>query len=207
MALTGLFLILFLAVHLAGNLQLLKNDGGRAFNIYAEFMTTNLLIQIVSKGNFAFIALHAIWALVLTLQNKKARGPEGYAVKGKSSPWTSRNMGILGTIILVFIVIHLRHFFAAMHSEGMPTVTYDGQVYRDLYSVVSYWFAKGWYVALYVFCMVAIAFHLWHGFASTFQTLGLNHVKYNPVIQFVGRAFAIIVPALFALIPVWMFLM
>lgn len=206
MALTGLFLILFLAVHLAGNLQLLKADEGRSFNIYAEFMSTNPLIQIVSKGNFAFILIHVIWAIMLTRQNKAARGPVGYAeASGKSSHWTSRNMGILGTLVLVFIVIHLKDFWAAMHFGDMPTVTYDGETYRDIYSVVNEWFHKPWYVALYVFCMGAVGFHLYHGFASAFQTLGLNHLKYNSLIQTVGRAFAIIVPLLFAAIPVLMF--
>ena len=114
-------------------------------------------------------------------------------------------MGILGTIILVFLVIHLKDFWAQMHYGGIPTVNYDGKEVRDIYTIVAYWFAVDWYVALYVFCMVGVGFHLWHGFVSAFQTLGLNHLKYNPVISFVGKAFAIIVPALFALIPVWMF--
>jgi succinate dehydrogenase / fumarate reductase cytochrome b subunit len=207
MALTGLFLILFLAVHLAGNLQLLKNDGGRSFNIYAEFMSTNPLIQIVSKGNFAFILIHAIWAILLTRQNNTARGPVGYAAQsGKSSHWTSRNMGILGTVLLVFIVIHLKDFWASMHFGQMPVEVYDGQTYRNIYCVVNFWFHKEWYVALYVVSMAAVGFHLYHGFASAFQTLGLNHLKYNQLIQNVGRAFAIIVPVLFALIPVLMYL-
>ena len=206
MALTGLFLILFLAVHLAGNLQLLKADGGRSFNIYAEFMSTNPLIQIVSKGNFAFILIHVIWAIMLTRQNKAARGPVAYAESsGKSSHWTSRNMGILGTLVLVFLVVHLKDFWAQMHFGQMPTVDYDGKTYRDIYSLVNLWFHKEWYVGLYVFCMAAVGFHLYHGFASAFQTLGLNHLKYNGLIQTVGRAFAIVVPVLFALIPVLMY--
>lgn len=207
MALTGLFLILFLIVHLIGNLQLLKDDGGHAFNVYAEFMSTNPLIQIISKGNFFFIFLHIVIAILLTIKNRAARGAQAYAVtSGKSSAWSSRNMGILGTIVLVFLVIHLKDFWAQMHYGGMPTVNYDGKEYRDIYTTVSYWFAVNWYVALYVFCMAAVGFHLWHGFASAFQTLGLNHAKYNGVILFVGRAFSIIVPALFALIPIWMYL-
>jgi succinate dehydrogenase / fumarate reductase, cytochrome b subunit len=205
MALTGLFLILFLAVHLAGNLQLLHNDGGRAFNMYAEFMSTNPLIQFISKGNFIFILIHIIWAIVLSRKNRQARGSVGYAQSNKSSAWTSRNMGILGTLILIFLVVHLRHFYAEMHYGGMTTVNYDGAEYRDIYSTVAFWFSKGWYVGLYVFCMLALSFHLWHGFSSAFQTLGLNHVKYNPVINFVGRAFAILVPAGFAWIPISMF--
>lgn len=207
MALTGIFLILFLAVHLAGNLQLLKNDNGASFNHYAAFMSTNPLIQVVSKVNFALILTHILVAVILTLRNRSARGPVGYAEhSGKSSAWSSRNMGILGTIVLVFIVIHLKDFWAVMHfDEGMPTQTIEGVVYRDIYKVVDIWFHVGWYVALYVFCMAAVGFHLWHGFASAFQSLGLNHLKYNGLINFVGKAFAVIVPLLFAVIPVIMY--
>lgn len=207
MALTGLFLILFLLIHLIGNLQLLKHDDGQAFNVYAEFMSTNPLIQTVSKVNFAFILMHVIWSIALTRLNRKARGPVPYAVKNSgSSIWSSRNMGILGTIVLVFIVIHLKDFWAQMHYGGIGTVNYDGKEVRNLYVIVNEWFQVGWYVALYVVCMIGVGFHLWHGFASAFQTLGLNHLKYNPIINFVGKAFAVIVPALFALIPVWMYI-
>lgn len=206
MALTGLFLILFLAVHLTGNLQLLKDDGGKAFNVYAEFMSTNPLIQLISKGNFAFILIHVLLSLYLTVQNRKARGPKQYAVSsGKSSIWSSRNMGILGTLVLVFLVVHLKDFWAQMHYGSVELVNYEGHEVRNLAALVDLWFAKEWYVGLYVFCMGALAFHLWHGFISVFQTLGLNHLKYNPVINFVGKAFAIIVPALFAWIPIAMY--
>src|SRR5882672_8787050 len=93
MALTGLFLILFLAVHLAGNLQLLKHDGGKAFNVYAEFMTTNPVIKTISYGNYAFILLHILLATFLSRKNRVARGTDGYAVtSGRSSAWSSRNM-------------------------------------------------------------------------------------------------------------------
>ena len=205
MALTGIFLILFLVAHLAGNLQLLKDDGGKAFNTYAEFMGTNPLIQIISKVNFALILVHIVWAILLSKRNREARGKVGYAIVNKSAIWSSRNMGILGTIILIFLVVHIQHFYARSHFGTMPVQTYDGKEVKDLYNVVAYWFSKDWYVGLYVVCMVALSFHLWHGFTSAFQTLGLNHMKYNPVINFVGKAFAIIVPSLFALIPILMF--
>lgn len=206
MALTGLFLILFLIVHLIGNLQLLKSDEGQAFNVYAKFMTSNPLIKIVSYVNYTFILLHVIWAILLTRRNRAARGSEGYAVSKNSSPWTSRYMGILGTLIFIFLIIHLRGFWAQMHWGGIPTKNYDGEEVKDLYAVVALAYSQAWYVVLYVVSMVVLAFHLWHGFASAFQTLGLNHAKYNPLIKFVGQAFAIVVPALFALIPIWMFL-
>ena len=207
MALTGLFLITFLLVHLIGNLQLLKNDGGHAFNVYAEFMSTNPLIQTVSKVNFGLILIHILWSAMLSVKNRKARGEVSYKVtSGESSIWSSRNMGILGTIILVFLVIHLKDFWAQMHYGEMLTKNYDGKEVRDIYTTVNEWFHVSWYVALYTICMAAIAFHLWHGFSSAFQTLGLNHLKYNGLISFVGKAFSILIPALFALIPIWMFL-
>ncbi len=206
MALTGLFVILFLVVHLSGNLQLLKHDEGRAFNVYAEFMTTNPIIKTISYVNYTLILLHIAIAIVLTVRNRASRGPEPYKVtSGKSSGWSSRNMGILGTIIFIFLVIHLRDFWAVMHWGEIPHAQYDGKDYKDLYKIVAFAFTNSWYVVLYCACMVGLGFHLWHGFASAFQTLGLNHQKYNPVIKFVGRTFAIVVPALFALIPVLMF--
>ena len=143
---------------------------------------------------------------MLTFKNRQARGSVSYAVTtSKSAIWSSRNMGILGTIILVFQVIHMKDFWGEMHFGNMPTKTYDGKEVKDLYTVVGAAFTQNWYVALYCISMVAIAFHLWHGFVSALQTLGINHMKYNPVINFVGKTFSIVVPALFALIPIVMF--
>jgi succinate dehydrogenase / fumarate reductase, cytochrome b subunit len=206
MALTGLFLILFLVVHLAGNLQLLKDDGGRAFNVYAQFMTSNPVIKVVSYVNYALILVHIVWAIMLSRQNRAARGSEGYAVSNNSSHWTSRNMGILGTLILLFLVFHLQGFWWRMHNGPINSVDYDGASVKNLYEVVDTAYALWWYVVIYVISMGVLAFHLWHGFISAFQTLGLNHPKYNPVIKFVGKAFAIIVPLLFAIIPILMYL-
>jgi succinate dehydrogenase / fumarate reductase, cytochrome b subunit len=206
MALTGLFLILFLVVHLIGNLQLLNNDNGQSFNIYAQFMTSNPLIIVISYVNYAFILIHIVWSIILTRRNRSARGPEGYALNKNSSHWTSRNMGILGTFIFIFLVIHLRSFWYEMHWGGIPTATYEGAEYKNLYAVVDTAYSNIWFVLLYVVSMALLAFHLFHGFGSSFQTLGLNHIKYNPVIKFVGVAFAVVVPALFALIPIYMYL-
>lgn len=205
MALTGLFLILFLVVHLAGNLQLLHSDQGRAFNLYAHFMTSNPLIVAISIFNFTFILLHIVWAAILTRRNSNARGPEGYAVVRNSSTLTSRNMGILGTLILVFLVIHLRGFWYQTHFGNIPVVDYDGTQAKNLFAVVDAAYSEVWYVIVYVVSMVVVGFHLYHGFGSAFQTLGLNHVKYNRTIKNVGVAFSIIIPLLFALIPILMF--
>lgn len=206
MALTGLFLILFLVVHLAGNLQLLHNDQGRAFNIYAQFMTSNPLIKVVSYVNYFFILLHIVIAIMLSGRNRSARGSEGYAITNKSATWSSRNMGILGTLVAIFLIIHLKGFWYEMHWGGISTQNYDGVEYKDLFAVVDFAYSNIAYVGVYVISMIFLAFHLFHGFGSAFQTLGLNHVKYNGVIKFVGVAFSIIVPALFALIPIVMYL-
>jgi succinate dehydrogenase / fumarate reductase cytochrome b subunit len=205
MALTGLFLILFLAVHLIGNLQLLKNDAGHAFNVYAQFMTSNPLIKTVGYLNYLFIVVHVIWAILLTIHNRKARGEQGYAIGNASATWSSRNMGILGTFILIFLVFHLQGFWWRMHNGPINLMNYDGVQVKNLYEVVDTAYTLWWYVIIYVVSMAILAFHLWHGFASAFQTLGLNHSKYNPLINFAGKAFAIIVPILFAIIPIFMY--
>lgn len=205
MALTGLFLILFLVVHLIGNLQLLKADDGEAFNVYAAFMTSNPLIVTISYVNYTMILFHIIWAIMLTRRNRAARGEVGYAVTKNSSHWTSRNMGILGTFIFIFLVIHLRSFWYEMHWGGIPTATYAGVEYKNLYAVVDAAYESVWFVLLYVVSMALLGFHLFHGFGSAFQTLGLNHVKYNGLIRGLGVGFSIVVPALFALIPVYMY--
>ncbi len=207
MALTGLFLVIFLLVHLIGNFQLLSDDGGRAFNLYAKFMTTNPVIKTSSYILYATFIIHIIWAILLTLLNRKSR-PVGYSVSGAStnSNWSSRNMGFLGLIIFIFLVIHLRGFWYEMHWGGIPKATYDGTEVKDLYSVVDAAYAQWWYVAIYVVSMIGLMFHLFHGFQSAFQTLGLNHPKYNPVINTIGTLFAVAVPGAFAAIPIIMFI-
>jgi succinate dehydrogenase / fumarate reductase, cytochrome b subunit len=206
MALTGLFLILFLTVHLIGNLQLLSADQGESFNIYAYTMGHNPFIKVVSIGNFAFILFHIIYSVILTRHNQKAR-PVAYAVSNSSPKvsWASRNMGILGTLILIFLLVHLKSFWYEFKFGSIPTVVYDGIEYNDGYTVVAAVYSNILYVVFYVVSMIFLAFHLSHGFASAFQTLGLNHVKYSPLIKKIGLGFSIIVPALFALIPLVMY--
>ncbi|WP_332913694.1 succinate dehydrogenase cytochrome b subunit [Algoriphagus boritolerans] len=207
MALTGLFLILFLVVHLVGNLQLLLPDEGEAFNKYAESMATNPFIRVVSIGNFAFILLHVIYSILLTRHNRKSR-PIGYAESAAStnSTWSSRNMGILGTVILIFLLVHLKGFYYEIKFGEMPFIDYEGVSYKNVFAIVAAAYSNVLYVAFYVVCMGFLAFHLSHGFASAFQTLGLNHVKYSPLIKKVGIGFSILVPTLFALIPVVMYI-
>ncbi len=206
MALTGLFLILFLTGHVSGNLLLLKGDGGEAFNIYAKFMTTNPAVKLLSWLTYISIIGHVVWSIWLTSTNKAAR-PIGYAESRASTNSTlaSRNMGVLGTIILVFLVVHLQGFWYEMHWGDVPFVTYNGEEYKDLFSVVQFAFQNELIVAGYVIAMVFLGFHLSHGFASAFQTLGLNHKKYSPAIEAVGKIYSILVPLLFASMPLYIY--
>ncbi len=206
MALTGLFLILFLTGHVSGNLLLFKGDGGEAFNMYAKFMTTNPAVKLLSYLTYISVIGHVIYSIALSKHNKAAR-PIGYAesMASTNSAWSSRNMGILGTIILVFLAGHMYSFWFQMHWGSVPTVMYAGEEYKDLFSVVSLAFQQLWMVGLYVVAMIFLAFHLSHGFASAFQTLGLNHKKYSPAIKAVGSIYCILVPALFASMPLYIY--
>ncbi|NJO00760.1 MAG: succinate dehydrogenase cytochrome b subunit [Bacteroidia bacterium] len=207
MGLTGLFLILFLIVHLAGNLQLLFGDQGESFNKYAYFMGHNEVIQIVSILNFGFIFLHILFSMFLAANNAKAR-PVKYAYEKRSAKgsWSSRNMLLLGTIVLIFLVVHLQGLWWKSKFGPIPTVSYDGTEYHDLYAVTKAAFSQLWLVILYVISMAALAFHLVHGFQSAFQTMGMRHRKYTPLIKTVGVIFSILVPVGFAAIPVIMYL-
>lgn len=205
MALTGLFLVTFLLAHLAGNLQLLdmSPQGQLKFNAYARFMTTFPLVKAVSYLLYFSILFHAFDGILLAVQNRQAR-PVRYVKEnaGANRSWASNNMALLGVLILVFLVIHMKGFWYEMHWGPIGTDT-DGN--KDLYTVVAAAFSQLWYVSLYVVMMAVLALHLLHGFQSAFQSLGLNHPRYTPVIKNVGVFFAVVVPVLFALIPVWMF--
>ncbi|OYX14621.1 MAG: succinate dehydrogenase [Algoriphagus sp. 32-45-6] len=206
MALTGLFLILFLTGHVSGNLLLFKGDGGEAFNIYAKFMTTNPAVKILSYLTYLSVLGHVVYSVLLSRHNKSAR-PVGYSAVNASPKvsFSSRNMGVLGTIILIFLVVHLQGFWYQMHWGDVPTVIYEGETYKNLFEIVSFAFQNELLVAGYVIAMVFLGFHLSHGFASAFQTLGLNHKKYSPAINAIGRIYCIVVPALFASMPLYIY--
>ncbi|MCB9353434.1 MAG: succinate dehydrogenase cytochrome b subunit [Lewinellaceae bacterium] len=208
MSLTGLFLMLFLIVHLVGNLQLLNDDGGEAFNTYAFFMTHNPLIKVVSYTLYAFILWHAVQGIRLWLGNRAARGNERYAVSHtRSTERSARNMAWLGIVIFVFILLHMWQFWLQMKMGALPPVevaAYDHPV-QNLYLPVAEAFKNPFYVAFYTISMVVIAFHLWHGFWSSFQTLGINHPRYTSLIRGIGYLYSIGIPAGFALIPLWFY--
>jgi succinate dehydrogenase / fumarate reductase, cytochrome b subunit len=207
MSLTGLFLITFLIVHLLGNFQLLKDDGGEAFNKYTYFMTHNPLIKTVSYGLYAFIVIHTIQGLLLWSYNRKAKG-QTYAVKStpKGISWASQNMALLGTLILFFLIIHMGDFWFKMKTGVLSKLTYEdfanGEPIYNLFERVSEAYQNPLLVAAYVVGQIVLFFHLKHGFQSAFQTLGVNHPKYTPLIKGLGLGYSILVPIGFAIIPI-----
>jgi len=206
MSLTGIFLCSFLLIHLIGNLQLLYNDGGQAFNEYAYFMTTNPIIKTVSWGLYAGILLHAIQGLLLAVKNKNAKGSK-YAVRTNANgSWASKNMALLGTLVLFFLLIHMGDFWWQMKMDRLGYVSYDGgHEVKDLYTKVYASFNVWYIVVAYLVGIIALAIHLLHGFSSAFQTLGLRHKKYTPLIKMIGYLFSIIIPIGFAIIPIAIF--
>jgi succinate dehydrogenase / fumarate reductase, cytochrome b subunit len=204
MAVTGLFLCSFLVVHLVGNLQLFKNDGGAAFNIYSHFMGTNPLIRTLEFVLLAGFGFHIYEAIALTGKNRKARGGQAYVEDRiqQNSPWQSRNMGLLGTVILFFLIVHLYNFF---YRARFGDLDKDINSNDDLYKLVVTSFHVEWYVALYVLAQVALCYHLIHGFKSAFQSLGLTHRKYTPFVTFLGYGFSVIVCAAFAAMPLYFY--
>lgn len=124
MALTGLFLCTFLIVHMVGNLQLFNADEGLSFNTYTVFMTTNPVIKTISYGLYAFILIHAFDGLHLAYKNRQARGKVGYDTVKNQSTWASRNMGILGTILLVYLVVHMGDFWYEYKFGHLPFKKY-----------------------------------------------------------------------------------
>lgn len=247
MALTGLFLVSFLVVHLSGNLQLFTHNP-EAFNVYTRFMTTSPLIKLSEIILVLGFGIHIFFAAKLSMQNNAAR-PQKYAYKNDkvSSPWTSRNMGITGSVILIFLGLHLYMFYGKFHygagesvsvetaaievwkvveaktfSLGEKSVTLNpgdyitaeqaevlkGQTIKgiSMYKVASDSFQNLFVVIFYVAAMLLLGLHLNHGFQSAFRSIGFVHSKYTPIINGLGWALCVVVPAIFAAMPLFHFI-
>jgi succinate dehydrogenase / fumarate reductase cytochrome b subunit len=199
MGLTGLFLISFLVIHVTLNSFIFFNDHGASFNAGADFMAHNPIIRILEVGLFGGLIAHIVLALVLTLQNRKSR-PVGYAmVNGAAnSKWYSRSMGVLGSLLLLFLVVHLSNFWVPTKIAVFKHENHD--TFAGMKETFSHWYL----VLIYLVGVGSLMYHLLHGFQSAFQSLGLNHKKYTPLIKTVGVWFTIIVCLLFAAMPVTM---
>ncbi len=207
MALAGLFLITFLFVHLSINLLVLckgteNYEARELFNIVAHFMGTNILIKIFEVVLFGGFIIHIIYGLVLQIQNWLAR-PQRYKKENYSftSPF-SKFMIHTGIIIFIFLIIHLFDFYLkAKVFGGVEEVVYDGEHYHDLGLLVIEKFQHLGYVIFYVVLMILLGFHLHHAFQSGFQSLGLSHPKYTPVLKAISLIISIILPIGYIIIP------
>jgi succinate dehydrogenase / fumarate reductase cytochrome b subunit len=201
MSLTGLFLISFLVIHAAINAMIFYNDGGETFSHWGHFMGSNPIIRTLEIGLVLGFLIHIADGLWLTKANNSAR-PVKYALSNASanSKWYSRSMGLLGTLILIFLVIHTAHFWIPNRANQFAT----GEE-LNLYQMMLDIFQNVWVVLLYVAGCFSLFWHLLHGFQSAFKSLGLYHMKYNGAIEFVGVAFSIVIPTLFALMPISIF--
>ena len=202
MSLTGIFLITFLIVHCYINAQIFWNDGGAEFDKLAHFMGTNPVIRTIEIGLFAFLILHIVQGLMLWSRNRSKRTSR-YAVSAgnATSKWYSRSMGLLGTLILLFLILHISMFWAP--NRASQTM---GNGELNLYHMMKDEFQNVAIVIVYVLGCISLAWHLMHGFYSAFQTLGLTTNKYKSIISVIGVGFSIIVPLVFALMPIAFYL-
>ncbi len=195
MSLSGLFLISFLCVHLALNLLLIFDNSGALFNQGAHFMATNPIIKIIEPILAIGFIIHIIWASVLTLQNQKAT-------------WASRNMYILGAMVLIFLVIHLYNFWwnIKFPSLGTPlsAITVGGVEMEDTYTLVSSLFESSIvYCLIYILGAVLVGLHITHGFWSAFQTIGFSNDIWRKRLECLAYFFAIVFAVGFSIIPLY----
>ncbi len=207
MSLTGIFLISFLVVHVGINACIWANDGGQMFNLASHFMATTIVIRIVEVGLFAGLLLHIIQGLVVEIQNRTRRRI-GYAVTmgNKGSKWYSRSMGLLGTLLLFFLVMHLSHFWVPSRFTELPTIDINGKEVANQYAEIIRVFQSPLIVVLYVLGCMSLMYHLLHGFQSAFRTLGVPNGKYINLIKGFGVGFSVIVSLAFAMMPVSVYL-
>lgn len=206
-AFTGLFLTVFLLVHCYVNLNLLFLHADENFNRAAHFMGSNLLVRIAEIGLFVGLITHIYQGLYLHFSNLSKRKVK-YAITpgNKSSKWYSRSMGLFGTIILLFLLVHLWHFWVPSRFSGeLEKVEYAGLSCHNLYEQVTEVFAQPFVVILYVLGCVSLGLHLYHGVQSACRTFGVYKPAYLSWIRCLSLVYALAIPALFALMPVFVY--
>jgi succinate dehydrogenase / fumarate reductase cytochrome b subunit len=199
---TGLLLFLYLILHIAGNLMVFL--GQDLFNRYSHALISNPLVVPVELGLVIVFLIHFVNAVRMTLQNRAAR-PVPYAVKKMAGGTSQKSLAsstmiVTGLALLVFIPIHVKMF------KYGPEYRYGATAMRDLYRVEMENFRSPLSVGLYVLAMVVVGFHLWHGVASSFQSLGLSGPRFTPFIRKTGKALAVLIAVGFIAIAVWVFL-
>ena len=197
--LTGGMLISYLVIHLFGNLLMFRNDGGRAFDTYAEILPQIVVIRIIEIGLFGLFFFHIVTATYTWFINKQARDKK-YDVRkpNETSALSSRTMFLTGSIIFIFIVVHMRQFwFVSRYKAG------EG---FSMYEVVKGTFTDPVYGIFYIVAMFLLGYHLRHGFQSACQTFGLRAKKYEGLIEWIGTIFWLLIPLGFASMPIYFLL-
>jgi succinate dehydrogenase / fumarate reductase, cytochrome b subunit len=199
MALSGLFLIIFLITHLVINSLTLASSKD-LFNEAAHFMATNPIIYAMQYVLALGFIIHIGMGIKLTIQNKRARSQEYvYNKMSKNTDLSSRSMIVSGALVIVFLALHLRDYFYQMKFVGLPEGTTD-------YDLVVNLFTNPYYTAVYVIAFIVLGIHLNHGFKSAFQSMGANHKKYNPLIKIVSTAYSIVIALGFSTIAIFHFI-
>ena len=199
MALSGLFLIIFLITHLVINSLTLASSKD-LFNEAAHFMATNPIIYAMQYVLALGFIIHIGMGIKLTIQNKRARSQEYvYNKMSKNTDLSSRSMIVSGGLVIVFLALHLRDYFYQMKFVGLPEGTTD-------YDLVVNLFTNPYYTAVYVIAFIVLGVHLNHGFKSAFQSMGANHKKYNPLIKIVSTAYSIVIALGFSTIAIFHFI-
>ena len=206
MSVTGLFLISFLVVHVSVNACIFKDaldptDDGDMFNRAAQFMARTVVIRIMEIVLFAGFFIHIIQGFVLDFKNRSRR-KQKYAVDlgNRGSKWYSRSMGLLGTLLLLFLILHIAHFWVPSRITGLEEI--PGKEYHNLFKLMVEVFKNPVIVIIYVLGCISLAYHLMHGFQSAFRTLGVHNNRYIALLQGFGKGFSILISLLFALMPV-----
>lgn len=204
-SLSGLFLLIFLLVHLTLNLLLFY--GADVYNSAAHFMDENVLMKILQPVLAVGFIVHIVYTNVLTFRSMRAR-PVGYKVKNRdySSTWVSRNMIISGAVIFLLLILHLRDFFYEAKFGDLPIITNNGKEMEDMYSIVTATFGMIEYVVIYLIWIILLGLHLMHAFWSAFQTIGLSNKIWEKRLKLIGLVYALIVTVGFAIIPIYFYL-
>jgi len=220
MSVSGLFLILFLFVHLTLNSFLLLDgfmgfEEGQLFNAGSHFMATNPFIKIIEPMLALGFIVHIVYSLILTFHNRKALGPQRYASGNKTTgvEWASQNMLVLGIVIFSFLIVHMFDFYMKMRgyiawTPAEVEFPFFGTMAKgeDAYSLVKATFQNPVIVIIYIIGSVALAFHLAHGFWSSFQTIGWNNTTWMPRLRSISNIVAIIIGGGFTVIALAQYL-
>jgi succinate dehydrogenase / fumarate reductase cytochrome b subunit len=203
-AATGLFLCLFLLVHLSANaLLLLPEDLAREmYNSYSTFLRESPLIKVIAYLLYLSIILHVIYSIVVVIMNRQAR-PARYAYNKtrENSEWASQNMIWLGILVLIFIAVHLFNFWSRIKLGLGEAVGMDEMGNKDVYEVTYSLFQNIWYVAFYTVLMIPLGYHLHHGLKSGFKTLGFHHRNGLKMLSGISLIYALIIAIGFGVIP------